>query len=240
MAPASWSCAALRRLPKIDGRSWVKLVRTGDPGWRTSWFYEYNYEKQFPYTPNVRGVRTDQWKYIHYPHGDGSADRHLAELYDLKTDPDERKNLIADPAQAPRLAELRAELDRLMRVTGLTPETNLMPLDEGIKQVLPDLNTPEGRCSLLAFRATTESSTDCAEVWNETRLSCVFIRVHLIHLRSLIGGASRSLRRSEFGRRAPARDSRHPENADEWDGRGCPQIEKSECQSADAGGQYTR
>ena len=64
-------------------------------------FYKYNYEKQFPYTPNIRGVRTDQWKYIHYPHGDGSADRHLAELYDLQADPDERKNLVADPAQAP-------------------------------------------------------------------------------------------------------------------------------------------
>ena len=54
------------------------------------WFYDYNYEKQFPYTPNVRGVRTDEWKYIHYPHGDGAPDRHMAELYDLKNDPGER------------------------------------------------------------------------------------------------------------------------------------------------------
>ena len=33
--------------------------RATSAGWRTSWFYDYNYEKQFPYTPNVRGVRTD-------------------------------------------------------------------------------------------------------------------------------------------------------------------------------------
>ncbi len=141
MAPSILELCAAPPLPKIDGRSWVKLVRSGDPDWRTSWFYEYNYEQQFPYTPNVRGVRTDSWKYIHYPHGDGSADRHLAELYDLKSDPDERKNLIDDPAQAPRLAKLKAELERLMRATDLTPETDQMPLDEGIKQVLPDLNT---------------------------------------------------------------------------------------------------
>ncbi len=51
----------------------------------TSFLYEYNYEKQFPYTPNVRGVRTDDWKYIRYPHGDGSPDRFTAELYDLRT-----------------------------------------------------------------------------------------------------------------------------------------------------------
>ena len=72
LRPASWNSAAPRRWKNIHGRSWVKLVRRGDPEWRTSWFYDYNYEKQFPYTPNVRGVRTDDWKYIHYPHGDGS------------------------------------------------------------------------------------------------------------------------------------------------------------------------
>ncbi len=138
MAPSILELCAAGPLADIDGQSWVKLVRSGDPAWRKSWFYEYNYEKQFPYTPNVRGVRTDTWKYIHYPHGDGSPDRHLAELYDLQADPEERKNLIADPAQAGQLAALRLELDRLMRKTGLTPETDKMPLDEGIKLDLPD------------------------------------------------------------------------------------------------------
>ena len=47
-----------------------------DPAWRTEWLYEYNYEKQFPYTPNIRGIRTDRWKFVRYPHGDGSPDRH--------------------------------------------------------------------------------------------------------------------------------------------------------------------
>ena len=36
-----------------------KLVREGDPPGASRWLYEYNYEKQFPYTPNVRGVRTE-------------------------------------------------------------------------------------------------------------------------------------------------------------------------------------
>ncbi|MDQ3621721.1 MAG: sulfatase [Verrucomicrobiota bacterium] len=123
-------------LANIHGKSWVKLVRDGDPAWRKSWFYEYDYEKQFPYTPNVRGVRTDRWKYMHYPHGDGSPDRHLAELYDLQADPEERRNLINDPAQAAQLAELKAELARLKKESGL--EKDPMPLDEGIKMELPD------------------------------------------------------------------------------------------------------
>ena len=42
------------------------MVSSGDEDWRTSWYYEYNYEKQFPYTPNVRALRTDRWKYIRY------------------------------------------------------------------------------------------------------------------------------------------------------------------------------
>jgi arylsulfatase A-like enzyme len=81
-------------------------------------------------------VRTDRWKYIHYPHGDGKADRHLAELYDLKTDPEERHNLIGDPKNADRITELLAELSRQMKLTGL--DKDLMPIDEGIKAALPD------------------------------------------------------------------------------------------------------
>ena len=101
---------ALRRrpaAPNIHGRSWVHARHARRrPGWRNSWFYDYNYEKQFPYTPNVRGVRTDDWKYIHYPHGDGGPDRHLAELYDLKRDPggadqpDRRRRFSADGASS--------------------------------------------------------------------------------------------------------------------------------------------
>ncbi|NLF69020.1 MAG: sulfatase [Candidatus Anammoximicrobium sp.] len=125
-------------LEKIHGRSWVRLVRDGDPGWRKSWFYHYNYEQQFPYTPNVRGVRTESWKYIHYPHGDGGPDRHMGELYNVEFDPEERHNLIGNPKYAGVVKDLQAELARLMRETGLTPDTDKMPLDEGIKQQLPD------------------------------------------------------------------------------------------------------
>ena len=125
-------------LPNIHGRSWVRLVREGDPGWRTAWFYSYNYERQFPYTPNVRSVRTEQWKYMRYPHGDGGPDRHLAELYNIEFDPEERRNLIANPKYAPVVETLQRELARLMADTGLTPETDKMPLDEGVKQALPD------------------------------------------------------------------------------------------------------
>jgi arylsulfatase A-like enzyme len=138
MAPSLIELTGGRSLANIDGRSWVTLVRSGDPSWRRSWFYYYNYEKEFPYTPNVRGVRTAQWKYIRYPHGDGGPDRHMAELYDLQKDPEERVNLVATPAASPTVEELTAELNRLMAATGLTAQTDRMPLDLGIKKELPD------------------------------------------------------------------------------------------------------
>jgi arylsulfatase A-like enzyme len=122
-------------LAKTHGKSWKKLATSGDPAWRKSWYYEYNYEKQFPYTPNVRGVRTDRFKYIRYPHGDGGPDRHLAELYDIASDPDETTNLIARPEHAATVAELSRELDRLMKASDAVPDK--MPPDEGIKSSLP-------------------------------------------------------------------------------------------------------
>ncbi len=136
LAPSILDICGARPLAKIHGRSWRPLLEGQTDGWRTAWYYEYNYEKQFPYTPNVRGVRTEGWKYIHYPHGDGSPDRHLAELYHLTEDPGERHNLIADPACAGKVRELKALLHQLMEQTGALPDR--MPLDEGVKEELPE------------------------------------------------------------------------------------------------------
>ena len=135
IAPTIAELCGLEPLPGTQGRSWGKLVTVGDPAWRQSFAYVYNYEKQFPYTPNVRGVRTQSHKYIHYPHGDGKPDRHLAELYDLVADPVESRNLIASKEHQKVLQDLKAELGRLEKELGL-PDT--MPLDLGIGKALPN------------------------------------------------------------------------------------------------------
>jgi N-acetylglucosamine-6-sulfatase len=136
LAPSVLEICRAAPLKNIHGASWAPLLGGDARGWRTSWYYEYNYEKQFPYTPNVRGVRTDEWKYVHYPHGDGGPDRHKAELYNLKDDPGELRNLIDDLACRDRREVLRQELRRLMEQAGALPDK--MPLDEGVKEVLPD------------------------------------------------------------------------------------------------------
>ncbi len=136
LAPSVLDICGAPPLERTHGMSWRRLLEGDARGWRKSWYYAYNYEKQFPYTPNVRGVRTDDWKYIRYPHGDGAPDRHRGELYHLKEDPLETRNLIDVPSAAGKLGELRAELARLMETAGALPDR--MPLDEGVKSSLPD------------------------------------------------------------------------------------------------------
>ena len=138
IAPSVLDLCGAPALENIQGRSFRRLVHGQDAGWRRAWFYEYNYEKQFPYTPNIRGIRTDEWKYIRYPHGDGSPDRHLDELYHIASDPLETYNLSRHPTYAAVRTQLIAELGRLMAAEGLTPDKDTMPLDQGIKTELPD------------------------------------------------------------------------------------------------------
>jgi len=136
LAPSVLEICGAEPFEKVHGMSWKPLLAGDADGWRKAWYYEYNYEKQFPYTPNVRGVRTDKWKYVHYPHGDGKPDRHKAELYNLEDDPQELNNLIDAPAHAETVEHLKAELARLMKETDALPDK--MPLDEGVKKELPE------------------------------------------------------------------------------------------------------
>jgi N-acetylglucosamine-6-sulfatase len=136
LAPSVLDICGAKPLEKVHGLSWKNLV-SGDSGkWRKSWYYEYNYEKEFPYTPNVRGVRTDEWKYIHYPNGDDQPDKYKAELYNLKDDPLETRNLIDAPECADQVKTLKVELVRLMSAAGALPDH--MPVNPDLKEELPE------------------------------------------------------------------------------------------------------
>ncbi len=136
LAPSVMALTLGQAMPGAQGRSWVPLLRNSQADWRDAWLYEYNYEVQFPYTPNVRGIRKGDWKYISYPHGDGGPLRHMEELYNLALDPRESRNLVADPAAAATLKDMRSALARLLIQTGAEPDS--MPLDRGIKVELPE------------------------------------------------------------------------------------------------------
>ncbi|MEP7364261.1 MAG: sulfatase [Acidobacteriota bacterium] len=136
VAPSVLDWAGVAPLPKAQGQSFRAIAEGKDVRGRASWMYEYNFEKEFPYTPNVRGVRTNDWKYVHYPNGDASPDTYLAELYHVSDDPQERRNLIREAGSGEKLQELRAELHRLQQETGALPDQ--MPVHPQLRMELPD------------------------------------------------------------------------------------------------------
>ena len=133
LAPSLIDLCGAKSLGNITGLSWKPLLEGLSTAWRDAFLYEYNYEKQFPYTPNVRAVRTENWKFIRYPTGDGSPDRYTAELYDLRNDPLEMRNLANNPDHATQRRALEQRLNELSKAAG----PDRMPLDEGITNILP-------------------------------------------------------------------------------------------------------
>lgn len=136
LAPSVMELTVGGHMDNIQGRSWAGLVTGKSMDWRDAWLYEYNYEVQFPYTPNVRGIRKGDWKYVAYPHGDGGPLRHMEELYNMALDPAEGQNLANDPSSMEKLAEMRIALAELLASSGASPD--VMPVDQGIKLELPE------------------------------------------------------------------------------------------------------
>jgi arylsulfatase A-like enzyme len=115
LAPTILELAGARGPANMDGRSVLPLLRGERATWATELLYEYYWEDAFPHTPTVFALRDERYKYIYY-HGVWD----IAELYDLRTDPDERHNLIGVPAQAERVTAMRNRLfDRLTETDGM-------------------------------------------------------------------------------------------------------------------------
>jgi arylsulfatase A-like enzyme len=99
---------------RIDGMSYADQLmgRPRASEWRTKLNYEYYWEYNYPQTPTTFALRGERYKFIQY-HGVWDTE----ELYDLKTDPKEMRNLIADPKLRGVVRKMRAEL-----FAGLDPQ----------------------------------------------------------------------------------------------------------------------
>jgi len=95
----------------MQGESFRKVLQGNTPGdWRKSMYYHY-YE--YPAVHSVKrhyGVRTERYKLIHFYH-----DIDEWELYDLKKDPKEMKNVFGDPEYDQTIKDLKVELKRLRK-----------------------------------------------------------------------------------------------------------------------------
>jgi len=106
----------------MQGLSLRPLARKGRPrGWRTSFMCEYFSENAMPWLVGMsyKAIRTRRHKYIHWTQKslDGVE---CDELYDLRSDPYEMRNLIGQRSQKGLVARLRKQLATLVaRSVGL-------------------------------------------------------------------------------------------------------------------------
>jgi len=110
IAPTFLEAAGLPVPATVQGKSFLPLARGEKTDWRDAFLYEYFWERAFPQTPTVFGVRTEDYKFMRY-HGIFDFD----ELYDLKKDPREMHNLIDDAAHFEVRQQMQRRLNELMR-----------------------------------------------------------------------------------------------------------------------------
>jgi arylsulfatase A-like enzyme len=113
LAPTILEMAGLKIPANMQGKSAVPLLASKDVPWRNSWLYEYF--RDFPYTvPAMYALRTENYKLIEYESGCYSP-----EVYNISSDPGEKKNLYGSKLSGQILPKLQEELTRLKKETGV-------------------------------------------------------------------------------------------------------------------------
>ncbi len=113
IAPTVMEAMGLQKPPHMDGRSFLPLTRGEAMAWRAYFLYAYYWEQNYPQTPTHFSLRGDQYKYTTY-YGVWDTD----ELFDIRADPMEQKNLIHDPAFAKTKIEMQKRLYEMMEELG--------------------------------------------------------------------------------------------------------------------------
>jgi N-acetylglucosamine-6-sulfatase len=90
--PTFVALAGARIALHVQGKSLVPMLKNPKAKVRNELFCEYFKEENYPATPSWRAIRTERYKYVHYPELQGAD-----EFYDIAKDPGEMNNIIKDP-----------------------------------------------------------------------------------------------------------------------------------------------
>lgn len=113
VAPTMLDIANVPVPESMQGRSWLPVLNPRAPKWRDAFLYEFYEYPAVHCVRKHRGVRTQEWKLIHF----WEQPQEYA-LYNIARDPDELVNLAHEPEHADRVAQLKARLEQLRRQTG--------------------------------------------------------------------------------------------------------------------------
>jgi arylsulfatase A-like enzyme len=109
-APTFLEMAGLSAPADLQGRSLVPLMKGDRPvNWRRSFYYRYYHDPGDHNTRAHYGIRTETHKLIYYWKKD------QWELFDLRNDPEELRNIYSDEQQKEVVAKLKAEMYRLKK-----------------------------------------------------------------------------------------------------------------------------
>ncbi len=108
LAPTILAATGIKAPATMQGRDLAPLyLATQKPAWRSEFFYEHATINNTNFIPASQALVRKDWKYFYWP------DFNTEQLFDLRTDPNEEKDLIADPAQKDRLIEMRRRFAEL-------------------------------------------------------------------------------------------------------------------------------
>jgi arylsulfatase A-like enzyme len=108
LAPTILDAAHLKAPATMQGRDLAPLyLATAKPAWRDEFFYEHAIIGNVNKIPASEALVRKDWKYFCWP------DFKLEQLFHVGADPFEEHDLATDPAQATRLAEMRARFAEL-------------------------------------------------------------------------------------------------------------------------------
>lgn len=107
-APTLLDFAGVKIPAAMQGESFKALVSRKEKKWRDAIYYTYYEYPSIHMVKRHYGIKTKRYKLIHFYY-----DINEWELYDLKTDPGEMKNVYNDPVYAKVKGELHAKLDAL-------------------------------------------------------------------------------------------------------------------------------
>jgi len=129
-APMFLDYAGAKAPAEMQGHSFRANLEGHTPhDWRKAMYYRYwMHNDNDHHVPGHYGIRTDRWKLIYFYNKalamKGAFDNGAPpewELYDLRNDPREMKNLYPDKKYESVVKDLKAQMERLQREAGDTP-----------------------------------------------------------------------------------------------------------------------
>ncbi len=108
LAPTILSTVGIEAPKTMQGKDMSSFYLTdANPQWRDQFFYEHGTIRDKNFIPSSEALVGKEWKYFYWPEFDHE------QLFHLKEDPNEEKDLAQDPKYADQLTEMRSQFAKL-------------------------------------------------------------------------------------------------------------------------------